>query len=65
MSAEKVAAIRKDNNSTTVSRLFLDENNESASNSTDIPNPIESFEQCFSKYPDLMGKLTHTHTHSH
>lgn len=52
MSLEKVAAIRMQNNNITVDRVFLEEANE---NSSPIPNPIEKFEQCFAKYPDLMG----------
>lgn len=58
MSAEKVAAIRSANNNTTASRVFLDENDELAKNSAnnDVPNPIETFAQCFEEYPDLMGK---------
>lgn len=50
MSAERAAYIREQNNNTTVSRLFLDEPIENAP----IPNPIESFEQCFADYPDLL-----------
>lgn len=58
MSPQKVETIRQNNNNTTVSRLFLDENTDLPQNSAsgDIPNPIETFEQCFSEYPDLMRK---------
>lgn len=52
MSPEKVAAIREQNNSTTVDRLLTDKSDII----TPVPNPIEKFEQCFSEYPDLMGK---------
>lgn len=58
MPKEKVEAIRLSNNNTTASRVFLDENNDSVQNSgdSDVPNPVETFAQCFSEYPDLMGK---------
>lgn len=59
MPAHKVAAIRLKNNNITVSRVFLDEtDDDSAQRSTndDIPNPVETFAQCFQEYPDLMGK---------
>lgn len=58
MPAEKVEAIRLKNNNTTVARIFLDENNDSAQNSADndIPNPVETFEQCFEEFPELLGK---------
>lgn len=59
MPPEKVEAIRLKNNNTTVSRLFLDEDNgDSAQHSkaNDIPNPVETFEQCFGQYEDIMGK---------
>lgn len=58
MSAEKVAEIRLSNNNTTTSRVFLDESDDSAKSSpaNDVPNPIETFDQCFAEYPDLMGK---------
>lgn len=52
MAPEKVAAIREQNNNTTVDRLFLDEQQ----SEVPIPNPIEKFEQCFSEYPDLLGR---------
>lgn len=52
MSAEKVAAIREDNNNTTVDRLLTDE----SVPASPVPNPIEKFEQCFSEYEDLLGK---------
>lgn len=53
MSAEKVEAIRLQNNNITVSRLFTGEGEKAELDP--IPNPIEKFEHCFSKYPDLMG----------
>lgn len=56
MPLERVEQIRSENNNTTVSRLFLDEQGANDA-SAPIPNPIERFEQCFAKYPDLMGKL--------
>lgn len=58
MLADKVAAIRLKNNNITVQRLFLDETTDSAQKSgdNDIPNPVETFEQCFEEYPELMGK---------
>lgn len=58
MSADEVARIRFENMKTTISRVFLDENSDVAKDSVDkdIPNPIERFEQCFSEYPDLLGK---------
>lgn len=58
MPAQKVEAIRLNNNNITVARVFSDENNDSAQNSADydIPNPIETFEQCFDDYPELLGK---------
>lgn len=54
MTAERVAAIRLQNNNITVDRMFLEETTEK---NDPIPNPIEKFEHCFGKYPDLMGKL--------
>ena len=51
MPAERVAAIREENNNTSVDRLFLEE----AGAGEPIPNPIENFEQCFSEYPDLLS----------
>lgn len=57
MTAEKVAAIREANNNITVDRLFLDDESGGSKNSEPIPNPIETFGQCFAKYPDLMGEL--------
>lgn len=51
MPAERVAAIREENNNTSVDRLFLEE----AAAGEPIPNPIENFEQCFSEYPDLLS----------
>lgn len=56
MSSAKVAAIRKENNNITVDRLFLDENANNPE-ATAIPNPIETFEQCFANYPDLLGTI--------
>lgn len=58
MSPQKIEAIRLQNNNITVSRVFLDENSDAAQNlaTNDIPNPIETFSQCFSEYEDLMGK---------
>lgn len=55
MSAEKVAYIREQNNNTAVDRLFLDE----PLSEIPIPNPVETFDQCFSDYPDLMRKFIH------
>lgn len=59
MTPERVEEIRQQNNNITVSRLFLDENgaNDAAA---PIPNPIEKFEQCFAKYPDLMGNFRYS-----
>lgn len=54
MSADKIETIRKDNNNITVSRLFTGEGEEN--DLPPIPNPIEKFEHCFAKYPDLMGE---------
>lgn len=54
MSEERVAYIREQNNNTTASRLFTDNQQTDAS----VPNPIEQFEQCFSEYPDLLGKFS-------
>lgn len=51
MSPEKVASIREQNNSTTADRLITD----ATVDSPPVPNPIETFEQCFSEYPDLMS----------
>lgn len=56
MSAEKVEAIRLANNNTTADRLFRDEN-EIDSKMAPIPNPVEAFDQCFAKYPDLLGSI--------
>lgn len=59
MPPEKVEAIRLKNNNTTVSRVFLDESGDDAaqkSDAKDIPNPVETFEQCFGEYEDIMGK---------
>lgn len=56
MPLERVEEIRRQNNNITVSRLFLDEQGANDA-SAPIPNPIERFEQCFAKYPDLMGKF--------
>lgn len=56
MSADKVAAIRLQNNNITASRVFLDDSQDNNADA-DIPNPVETFEQCFADYPDLMGKL--------
>lgn len=53
MPAAKVAYIREKNNNTTVSRAFLDQ----PLADVPIPNPAETFDQCFSKYPDLMGEF--------
>lgn len=55
MPADKVEAIRAQNNNITVSRLFLDDDADQTAGA-DIPNPVEKFEQCFADYPDLMGK---------
>lgn len=55
MSAERVAAIRKQNNNTTVDRLILDESEDKPTGS--IPNPVETFKQCFGDYPDLMEQI--------
>lgn len=54
MSAEQVAAIRQQNNNTTADRLFLEENAD-RTDVASVPNPVETFAQCFAKYPDLMG----------
>lgn len=51
MPPEKVAAIREQNNSTTADRLITD----ATVDSPPVPNPVETFEQCFSEYPDLLG----------
>lgn len=53
MSAEKVAAIREENNSTTADRLITDE----SVAAPPVPNPVEKFEQCFSEYEDLLGEI--------
>lgn len=53
MPAEKVAAIRLANNNTVVSRLLLEEIENP--HTGPIPNPVETFEQCFSDYPDMLG----------
>lgn len=60
MSAEKAAAIREENNKITVSRLILDGDNGPQVSNEDIPNPVETFEQCFRDYPDLMGTFNGT-----
>lgn len=52
MSPETVERIRTENNNTTVDRLITDEND----TKEPIPNPVEKFEQCFSEYPDMLGK---------
>lgn len=57
-SAEKVAEIHQQNNNITVSRLILDEKADPNKTYDPIPNPVETFDQCFADYPDLMGKLT-------
>lgn len=50
MSLEDAEEIRSKNNSTTVRRVFAQED-------ADIPNPVTKFEQCFSMYPDLMAEI--------
>lgn len=57
MTPEQVEAVRKENNSITISRLFLDEG-EHNENAEPIPNPVTKFEHCFAKYPDLMGNFS-------
>lgn len=52
MAPETVNRIRMENNNTAVSRLMTDEN----VSPDPIPNPVEKFEQCFSDYPDMLGK---------
>lgn len=56
MSAEKVNYIREQNNNITVSRVFSDEPLENVP----IPNPVETFEQCFADYPDILRKYQQT-----
>lgn len=53
MPAEKVEAIRLANNNTVVDRLYLEEKENP--HTGPIPNPVESFEQCFADYPDMLG----------
>lgn len=54
MPAHKVAYIREQNNNTMASRLFLEE----PIDESPVPNPVETFEQCFADYPDLLRKYS-------
>lgn len=55
MSAECVASIRKQNNNIEVQRVFDDEEN--ASKEFHIPNPVQTFEQAFHNYPEVLGEI--------
>ncbi|RLU20925.1 hypothetical protein DMN91_007539 [Ooceraea biroi] len=53
MSKERVAAIRRSNNNIEVKHVF---DNEETSELT-IPNPVETFEQAFKDYPDILQEI--------
>ncbi|KAG7212864.1 hypothetical protein KM043_002217 [Ampulex compressa] len=55
MSMEYVAHIRKINNNIEVKYVF--ENEEDLLEDRTIPNPIETFEQAFSNYPDILNQI--------
>ncbi|XP_043068175.1 probable ATP-dependent RNA helicase DDX43 [Drosophila bipectinata] len=54
LSASEAEKIRKENNGTTVSHVFVAKEGETL---PPIPNPVWKFEQCFAKYPDLLGEV--------
>lgn len=55
MSEECVANIRKKNNNIEVQRVFDDEEN--ASKEFHIPNPVQTFEQAFHNYPEVLEEI--------
>ncbi|KAK2580130.1 hypothetical protein KPH14_012407 [Odynerus spinipes] len=55
MSAEYVAHIRKANNNIEVQRVFDDEEN--SSKEFHIPNPVQTFEQAFHNYPEVLEEI--------
>ncbi|KAH8330101.1 hypothetical protein KR074_009910 [Drosophila pseudoananassae] len=54
LSAAEAEKIREENNGTTVSHVFEAKDGETL---PPIPNPVWKFEQCFAKYPDLLGEV--------
>ncbi|KAH8284315.1 hypothetical protein KR018_003466 [Drosophila ironensis] len=54
MSQAEVERFRDENNKITVAHVFEPKDGESL---PPIPNPVTTFEQCFSEYPDLLGEL--------
>ncbi|XP_053996758.1 probable ATP-dependent RNA helicase DDX43 [Hylaeus anthracinus] len=55
MTKEEAARIRKSNNNIEVRYMF--EGQKSQSEEIDIPNPIETFEQAFEDYPDILEEI--------
>ncbi|XP_011637060.1 probable ATP-dependent RNA helicase DDX43 [Pogonomyrmex barbatus] len=55
MSKTKVAYIRKSNNNIEVKHVF--ENEGGSDEEIKIPNPIETFEQAFQEYPDILKEI--------
>lgn len=51
-SPQKVDEIRANNNSIVVSRVFADKKGYRA-----VPNPVETFEQCFRDFPDILSEI--------
>ncbi|XP_046474015.1 probable ATP-dependent RNA helicase DDX43 [Neodiprion pinetum] len=59
MSKGKASYIRKINNNISVSKVFedIDENGQEGSDDLTIPNPIETFEQAFQDYPEILEEI--------
>lgn len=55
MTKERAAHIRTTNNNIDVKRMF--EKEETARDDFDIPNPVETFEQAFSNYPEILEQI--------
>ncbi|XP_012540510.1 probable ATP-dependent RNA helicase DDX43 [Monomorium pharaonis] len=55
MSASKVDHIRKTNNNIEVRHVF--ENKDNTDEEMKIPNPVETFEQAFQTYPDILTEI--------
>ncbi|XP_017007606.2 probable ATP-dependent RNA helicase DDX43 isoform X1 [Drosophila takahashii] len=55
LTESQIERIRADNNNTSVSHVFEPKEGETA---PPIPNPVWTFDQCFSEYPDLLGEIT-------
>ncbi|XP_046739463.1 probable ATP-dependent RNA helicase DDX43 [Diprion similis] len=59
MSKEKVAHIRKINNNITVRKVFqeIEEDGQEGNDDPTIPNPVETFEQAFQDYPEILEEI--------